>query len=162
MLLSGFSFSTKDVKPRKGTPDTSGIAGVIKHIRKIPVPRSSRWEYFKPKKDPQPQNILQEDTKCSKTLCIDTTVCRSRSKSPKNQKLFNMISGGNLNSKYTGRDKKESSPVIFLEDENSTDPSSPSSEMPFIRPSSADIQKHKAILVESKVCLKGKRVWSIF
>ncbi|KAK8388659.1 hypothetical protein O3P69_020560 [Scylla paramamosain] len=84
----------QDLKPRKGTPDTSGIIGILKHVRKIPVPRSSRLEYFKPKKDPHPQSPPQEDTNVlegtngSKALNVDTMVCRSRSKSPKNQKAL--------------------------------------------------------------------------
>lgn len=139
LVMRNYLYSPKDLKPQKGFPDTSGLLDILKHVRKVPVPRACRC-VEKPEAPPAATPRHQDEWvhgsgNNRKMLRIDTTVCRSRSKSPKNQKLSNMIAGSNMTSGDASEKKKKrknDDPVIFWEREESEEPASPCSETPFI------------------------------
>lgn len=135
-----FLYSLKDLKLQKGFSDTSGILDILKHIRKIPVPPSYRCADAKAKEEPATNTHQQEEEKAQgsdkkfKGLRVKTAACRSRSKSPKNQKLSNMIVGSNMTARNVVKNTKQknSSSTIFSEREDHEEPGTPCSETPFI------------------------------
>ncbi|KAG0729540.1 Interleukin-1 receptor accessory protein-like 1-A [Chionoecetes opilio] len=118
----------------------------------------------KPKEDlshddpPKKETQFHDPKNSLKTLSVtDAMGCRSRSKSPMNLRLSNMITGSSMDCRDTTKDKKEpKSPgkVIFLERQDSEDPGSPCSETPFILPSTVTIQKnrHTMAWAKNKLC----------
>ncbi|XP_050717282.1 uncharacterized protein LOC126999010 isoform X1 [Eriocheir sinensis] len=138
----------QDIKLQKGFPDTSGILAILRHIRKVPVPAPCRCIDPKPKEEPFATTHHQEDKRIHdsdnnlKVLRVDTAGCRSRSKSPKNQRLSNMIAGSSMTSRDASKENKKhkiGGSTIFLEREDSEEPSSPCSETPFILPTPAGV-----------------------
>lgn len=159
LFKRNFSYLPKDLKPQRGLPDTSGILDILRHVRKVPVPLACRSVKAKPE-EPSPSTHHHEaewgrkSSSNRKMLKVDTTVCRSRSKSPKDQKLSNMIAGSNMTAGDTPGDKKKrknGGRVIFLEREDSEEPASPCSETPFILPPASTACKRGVPRPKTKV-----------
>lgn len=152
--------------------DTSGIMGILKLVRKINIPYCCSWHEDEPSQevsskthettdeDVSNTTELSRSTGNSKTKLMipgdKTSTIRSRSRSPKNQRLSNMLTGNNVASKVikTG----VGGPVIYTEDVHGMqEPGSPCSITPFILPSrgSARTASNNTTLLQSlKECAR--------
>lgn len=159
-----FLYPFKDIKLKKGFPDTSGILDILRHIRKVPVPAPCRCIDAEPKEELLATTHHKEDRRIHdsdnnlKVLRVDTAGCRSRSKSPKNQRLSNMIVGGSMTSRDASKENKKhkiGGSTIFLEREDSEEPGSPCSETPFILPKPAAVCRRGPAAPRTKVSRRG-------
>lgn len=138
----------QDPRTDGGVPDTSGILRILSLVTKIRVPFSCGWQGDGPLQDPPPKSPKKTTIKATQIttrrpgskLIVpgggDRPI-RSRSKSPKNQKLSVKISASTAASREgleANKLKKTEvgGPINFKEEELR----SPCSITPFIKPSS--------------------------
>lgn len=126
----------KEPRIEEGIPDTSGILKILSLVKKIRVPLSCGWREDEFIQDPPPSKSLKKAKKVTikatqSTKRLDSSLVapgggdrtfRSRSRSPKSQRVSNMISAINAVSRENldtakNKKKKPGDPVTFTEEE---------------------------------------------